>query len=99
MTISDLASLEQELTDARKVWGTGRELFGVDTLKSNGAFAADGFDALRDLDSNHDGFITSADMLFGELKIWQDTNQDGISFLSRVMGRWVQPSAGLRRMR
>jgi hypothetical protein len=58
---------------------TGRELFGVDTVKSNNTFATDGFDALRDLDSNHDGFITSADAAFGELKIWQDANQDGIS--------------------
>ncbi len=58
---------------------TGRELFGVDTVKSNGALATQGFDALKDLDSNHDGFITSADAAFAELKVWQDTNQDGIS--------------------
>jgi hypothetical protein len=58
---------------------TGRELFGVDTIKSNGALATQGFDALKDLDSNGDGFITSADAAFGELKVWQDTNQDGIS--------------------
>ncbi|MEO8024744.1 MAG: calcium-binding protein [Polaromonas sp.] len=58
---------------------TGRELFGVDTIKSNNSFATDGFDALRDLDSDGDGFITAADAAYGELKIWQDTNQDGIS--------------------
>ncbi|MCE2746599.1 MAG: RTX toxin, partial [Burkholderiales bacterium] len=58
---------------------TGRELFGVDTIKSNNTLAAQGFDALRDLDSNADGQITSADTAYGELKIWQDANQDGIS--------------------
>jgi Ca2+-binding RTX toxin-like protein len=63
---------------------TGRELFGVDTIKSNGALATEGFDALKDLDSNNDGFITSADAAFGELKVWQDTNQDGISQSSEL---------------
>jgi Ca2+-binding RTX toxin-like protein len=63
---------------------TGRELFGVDTIKSNGALATQGFDALKDLDSNNDGFITSADAAFGELKVWQDTNQDGISQASEL---------------
>jgi hypothetical protein len=58
---------------------TGRELFGIDTVKSNGALATNGFDALKDLDSNNDGFITSADAAFGELKVWQDANQDGIT--------------------
>ena len=36
---------------------SGRELFGVDTLKSNGQLAADGFDALCDVDVNKDGKI------------------------------------------
>ncbi|MDR3055827.1 MAG: hypothetical protein LBU53_10590, partial [Zoogloeaceae bacterium] len=34
---------------------SGRELFGVDTVKSNGQKATDGLDALADLDSNKDG--------------------------------------------
>lgn len=58
---------------------TGRELFGVDTIKSNNTLATQGFDALRDLDSNADGQITSADAAYGQLKVWQDANQDGIS--------------------
>ena len=58
---------------------TGRELFGEDTLKNSGALAANGFDALRELDSNGDGQITSADTAFSELKVWRDLNQDGIS--------------------
>ncbi|WP_265257313.1 calcium-binding protein [Verminephrobacter aporrectodeae] len=58
---------------------SGRELFGVDTLKKNGQRATDGFDALKDLDANNDGKINSADSVFANLRIWRDLNQDGIS--------------------
>jgi Ca2+-binding RTX toxin-like protein len=58
---------------------SGRELFGVDTLKSNGTLAKDGFDALKDFDANNDGKITSTDSAFSNLRIWRDLNQDGIS--------------------
>ncbi len=43
---------------------SGRELFGVDTLKSNGQFATDGFDALRDVDADKDGKIDASDSVF-----------------------------------
>ena len=58
---------------------SGRELFGVDTEKSNGQLATQGFDALADLDANGDGQITSADASWGQLQVWRDVNQDGIS--------------------
>jgi hypothetical protein len=58
---------------------SGRELFGVDTLKSNGQLATDGFDALKDLDANQDGKIDATDSVFANLRIWRDLNQDGIS--------------------
>jgi flagellar biosynthesis regulator FlaF len=58
---------------------SGRELFGVDTLKKNGKLAADGFDALKDLDANADGKISSTDAVFSNLRIWRDLNQDGVS--------------------
>ena len=58
---------------------TGRELFGVNTLKNNGQLATDGFDALKDLDANNDGKIDTADSVFANLRIWRDFNQDGIS--------------------
>ncbi len=51
----------------------------MDTVKSNGQLATHGFDALADLDSNGDGQITSADAAWGQLQVWRDTNQDGIS--------------------
>jgi len=58
---------------------SGRELFGVDTLKSNGQLATDGFDALKDLDANQDGKIDATDSVFANLRIWRDLSQDGIS--------------------
>ncbi|MFA7061571.1 MAG: calcium-binding protein, partial [Pedobacter sp.] len=58
---------------------SGAELFGDNTLLANGAKAANGFIALRDIDSNGDGKIDANDTAFSQLKIWRDTNQDGIS--------------------
>lgn len=58
---------------------SGRELFGDQTVLSNGQIATNGFAALRDLDSNADGVIDASDAAFGELKVWRDLNQDGIS--------------------
>ncbi len=63
---------------------SGRELFGVDTLKRNGQYAAHGFDALGDLDTNADGQLTSADRAWRELKVWQDVNQDGVSQAAEI---------------
>ncbi len=57
----------------------GAELFGNNTTLSNGQKAKDGIKALADLDSNQDGIIDNKDTKFNDLKLWQDTNQDGIS--------------------
>ncbi|MBU3696300.1 calcium-binding protein [Dechloromonas sp.] len=57
----------------------GNELFGVDTVMSNGQKAASGFAALADLDSNHDGLFSSLDAQFANVRVWRDLNQDGIS--------------------
>ncbi|WP_301335870.1 calcium-binding protein, partial [Variovorax paradoxus] len=58
---------------------SGRELFGVDTIKRNGEKAVNAFDALADLDSNADGNFTSADLAWSQVKVWRDIDQDGIS--------------------
>ena len=63
---------------------SGRELFGVDTLKRNGQLATNGFDALKDLDANQDGKIDAADRVFANLRIWRDLNQDGVSQASEL---------------
>ena len=57
----------------------GGELFGVDTTKSDGKKASDGFDALSDLDSNKDGVFDSKDTRFKDVRVWRDLNQDGVS--------------------
>ena len=57
----------------------GNELFGVDTVLANGQKAADGFAALADLDSNHDGLFSSLDAQFANVRLWRDRNQDGVS--------------------
>ena len=52
----------------------GSELFGSSTRLGNGEMATNGFVALRDLDSNNDGMITSLDANWSHLKVWVDTN-------------------------
>jgi Ca2+-binding RTX toxin-like protein len=57
----------------------GGELFGVNTVLTNGQKAADGFAALRELDGNADGTFNSSDAAYASVKVWRDLNQDGIS--------------------
>jgi hypothetical protein len=57
----------------------GKELFGDQTILSNGQRASNGFQALSELDSNADGKIDSNDTAFANLKIWQDIDGDGYS--------------------
>ena len=57
----------------------GTELFGVDTVMSSGIKARDGFEALRDLDTNSDGIFNAQDAQFGNVRVWRDFNQNGIS--------------------
>lgn len=65
--------------------GSGSELFGIDTVKKNGTFAKDGFDALKDLDSNGDNFFNVLDESFDNAFVWSDKNSDGISQSSELM--------------
>ncbi|MGE5468715.1 MAG: heme utilization protein, partial [Ignavibacteria bacterium] len=57
----------------------GSELFGTATRLATGKTAANGFEALRELDTNHDGVIDARDAHFKDLRVWTDTNQDGVS--------------------
>jgi hypothetical protein len=68
---------------------SGRELFGVDTLLSgtpgvDATYANTGFEALKTLDSNGDNLFNATDAAFAQVRIWQDTNQDGISQASEL---------------
>ncbi|WP_264373117.1 calcium-binding protein [Pelagibius marinus] len=44
-----------------------------------GAPGVSGFSELSDLDSNGDGVIDALDTAFGDLLVWRDLNQDGLS--------------------
>ena len=55
------------------------ELFGEEMIKADGTKASDGYDALREYDSNADGVINADDENFDQLKIWQDSNENGIT--------------------
>ncbi len=57
----------------------GGELFGDQVLMSNGKIASSGFEALKDLDTNNDGVINKDDEQFENLRVWIDSDQNGIS--------------------
>jgi hypothetical protein len=57
----------------------GSELFGSSTNLASGGKAADGYVALRELDSNQDGSIGIDDAAFADLRVWIDGDSDGIS--------------------
>ena len=62
----------------------GSELFGNKSI-SNNAYAytnpnaKNGFESLKELDSNNDGIINEKDKEFTNLLLWQDKNSNGIS--------------------
>ncbi|MDR6539341.1 calcium-binding protein [Variovorax soli] len=74
---------------------SGRELFGIDTLKRDGKSAANGFDALADLDSNADGQFTAADLAWNSVQVWRDLDQDGVSDAGELFGL---DALGIRRI-
>lgn len=55
----------------------GSELFGSSTRLGSGDQAPDGYAALREFDTNHDGVISAADSVFNNLRIWADANSNG----------------------
>ena len=57
---------------------SGQELFGNNSVLLSGQTATDGFQALTELDINHDGQVNFQDDGFAQLKVWRDLNQDGV---------------------
>ena len=57
----------------------GAELFGNTTRLRNGAPAPNGFAALAEFDADGNGRIDSTDWVYGQLRLWQDANRDGVS--------------------
>ena len=57
---------------------SGAELFGNHTMLANGTRASNGFQALAELDTNHDGLINSYDAeAVASLRVWRDADGDG----------------------
>ncbi len=54
----------------------GSELFGNYSILANDLRAANGFVALADLDSNHDGKVDASDAAFSQLRVWKDGDSD-----------------------
>jgi len=60
------------------------ELFGEESLDSEGQKALDGFSALQNLDTNQDGQFNASDEQYNQVQIWQDVNSDGQSQASEL---------------
>lgn len=69
----------RETTRGCGIINNGTELFGNNTLLKNGTKAANGFEALKEYDENHDGVIYAKDNIYNTLRLWQDSNSDGIT--------------------
>jgi hypothetical protein len=78
---SDVALLVLDRNDNGRI-DDGTELFGNSTPKRSGETAANGFDALIDLDggpTGTNGRIDEFDAVYGRLRLWYDRNHDGQS--------------------
>ena len=63
----------------------GSELFGSATKLANGSRAANGFEALKELDKNHDGRVDSKDPSWKDLRLWLDKNANGLSEKGEIL--------------
>jgi hypothetical protein len=70
------AILVRDLNDNGQI-DDGGETFGDNTLLANGQKAANGFEALAELDANNDGVVDQNDEGFSTLKLWRDANGNG----------------------
>lgn len=63
----------------------GAELFGENRLVGEGNLAEHGYEALDGYDSNRDGWITSSDVDWPELRLWVDSSHDGACTADEVL--------------
>lgn len=64
---------------------SGAELFGNFTPLQNSQLARNGFEVLREFDTNSDGVIDERDSIWSELMLWRDLNHNGISEQSEIL--------------
>lgn len=63
----------------------GSEMFGDNTRLPSGDAAPNGFVALAQHDANHDGFIDRFDPVWQQLRLWIDTNHNGVSEAAELL--------------
>ena len=73
----------------------GTELFGNNSVLSSGENALNGFEALKELDSNKDGVFNSSDEAWNTVKVWKDSNQNGIVDNSELLSLEQANIAGI----
>lgn len=61
------------------------ELFGNRTIGPDGKVAANGFEAIGKYDNNGDKRIDRKDSIFASLRLWNDSNRDGIGQESELV--------------
>lgn len=64
---------------------SGKELFGNATPKPNQGRYENGFEALKEMDGNGDGNVDDSDPMFDQLRLWLDTNHNGLSEPSELL--------------
>ncbi|WP_415896380.1 calcium-binding protein [Neptuniibacter sp. QD57_21] len=75
---SDDALLVRDLNNDGLIT-SGSELFGNNTVIESGTKAANGYEALKELDLNDDGVVDLDEAAAAGLKLWRDLNSDGKS--------------------
>jgi hypothetical protein len=73
---NNVAFLVRDLNSDRHI-SSGLELFGNATRLKNGHVAANGFEALKDLDDDSDGLFTPNDAEWDHVKLWIDSKRNG----------------------
>ena len=58
---------------------SGSELFGNNSFLKDSVTAANGFDALARYDASQDGILSDADDIWQHLRVWIDSDRDGVS--------------------
>lgn len=79
--------LVRDLNGNKKI-DNGTELFGNHTVLRNGETAANGFEALKELDLNGDGFFSASEADETGVEIWIDSISDGRSANTERYGFW-----------
>ena len=82
-TTREDAFLVRDLNGNRKI-DSGLELFGSATRLASGERAANGFLALRELDTNANGQFDRGDAAWKSVQLWIDGNRNGVSERSEL---------------